>query len=152
MRSVMLPGSARASGSAVIARTRFVRRVAALVLLALPLRACYGEGNGAPPIAKGHRGVVDAGSSGDSSVSTEAGSGGAPWSNPLESGATSSPPLTDRLLLGVCVTASTTEPVPARQALLSSGPQAPSLLFVRDLFDRFKQNCGGCHVDDKYGG
>jgi mono/diheme cytochrome c family protein len=123
-----------------------------LVLLVLPLRACYGEGNGAPPTSKRLRGSADAGSNGHSSAAIEAGVADAASSTPPESGAAAPPPVTDRLLLGVCVAASTTEPVPARQALLSSGPQAPSLLFVRDLFDRFKQNCGGCHVDDKYGG
>ncbi|HVW26069.1 MAG TPA: hypothetical protein VHC69_11920 [Polyangiaceae bacterium] len=57
------------------------------------------------------------------------------------------------LLLGACTAASTLEPIPAREALLQSGAaDQPSLLFVRDLFDQFRQNCGGCHVDQTSGG
>jgi mono/diheme cytochrome c family protein len=65
------------------------------------------------------------------------------------------PPSSDATVnhaLGACKAAQTMEPAPARSVAVSADAvTGSSTLFVSDLFQIFKTDCGACHVDDSQG-
>lgn len=127
-------------------------RLALVLLAALGLasaRGCYAE---FPPDGDS----VGSGSGGGHGRNNEGGSGNAGGTHGLgdggeqdvggQGGDSDSPLAFD------CIPPKTGEALPARSAVMSTTVSTSiRTIFVGDIFDRFKANCGGCHVEANLG-